>query len=223
MEAANEFTKRMAKTMEETCSALKMAAEEMARYHDAHHEEAEVFEVGDKVWLDGRNIKTSRPTKKLDDRWFGPFVIDKAASRNAYRLKLTPTFSKLYPVFHVSLLRRFVPDVIEERPRPTHPEPEIVDDEPEYEVEAILDSRLIRKHLHYLVSFKGYGPEENQWLPVENIHAPDLIADFHRLNPGAPRRVSAAVMHQLMFRKYEGLTELPKDTPPHHIPSIRRS
>lgn len=67
VEAANEFAKRMAQTMEETRSALKRAAEDMARFYDVDHQEAEVFQPGDKVWLDGRNINTDRPKKKLDD------------------------------------------------------------------------------------------------------------------------------------------------------------
>ena len=221
MEAASDFAKRMAQTMDETRSALKLAAEDMARFYDQDHREAEVFQPGDKVWLDGRNIKTVRPTKKMDDRWFGPFVIDKAVSRNAYKLKLTHAFAQLYPVFHVSLLRHFQPDQIAERPQHDHPEPELVDGEPEYEVKELLDSKLIRRRLHYLVSFKGYGPEDNQWLPEENLgNAREAIAEFHRLNPSAPRRISAAAMQALMFRKYENLTEvLP---PPKPITTISR-
>jgi hypothetical protein len=115
----------------------------MARFHDAHQGDNPTFQVGDKVWLDSRNLKTFRPSKKLDDHWFGPFPIEQVISRNAYKLKLTPAFRQIHPVFHVSLLRRYTPDAIEERPQPTHPEPEI-DEEGEmvYEVEQILDSRL---------------------------------------------------------------------------------
>ena len=213
MEAVNEFVERMAKVTEETRASLEMAAEDMARYYDVHHREAERFEAGDKVWLDSRNIKTTRPTKKLDDRWYGPFVVEKALSRNAYRLKLTKAFSKLYPVFHVSKLRRWTPDEISERPQPTRPEPELVNEELEYEVDQILNSRFQRGRIEYLVSFKGYGPEENEWLPADNINAPRLITHFHRQNPSAPRRVSREVMHALMFRRYENLTQ------PHPAPS----
>ena len=131
VEAANEFRDRMVKVMEETRASLKLAAEDMARYYDAHHQEAEVFQVGDKVWLDGRNIKTQRPTKKLDDRWFGPFKVTKVLSRAGYKLALTPAFAKLHPVFHVSLLRRFHPDQIAERPEPDRPGPVDVDGEKE--------------------------------------------------------------------------------------------
>lgn len=206
VEAANEFRDRMTQVMEETRSALKLAAEDMARYYDAHHQEADVFQVGDKVWLDGRNIKTQRPTKKLDDRWFGPFKVTKVLSRAGYKLALTPAFSKLHPVFHVSLLRRFHPDQIADRPDPDRPEPEEVEGELEYEVEKILDSKINRwKKLEYLISFKGYGPEDNEWISAEAVHAEDLVEEFHRLNPHAPRHFSQLVAQDCMFQNYEGL------------------
>jgi len=190
VEAATEFADRMARTILETQSALKQAADDMARYYDADRKEGEEFKVGDKVWLDARNIKTQRPAKKLDDRWFGPFPIQKVINRNAYRLKLPRTFRRVHPVFHISLLRRWTPDPIAERPKPHHPPPDIAaDGHVEYEVEVILDSRIRYRKLQYLVKWKGYGPEENSWQPVENlIHSPELIDEFHERNPRAPGR-----------------------------------
>lgn len=220
VEAVNEFTERMSKTIDETRSALKKAADDMARYYDASHQEAERFEVGDKVWLSGKNINTTRPTKKLDVKWHGPFAVEKVVSRNAYRLGLTKAYSKLYPVFHVSLLRRHHPDEISERLQLDRPEPELVGDHEEYQVNQVLNSRLRSRRLEYLVSFKGYGPEENEWLPEENLeNAKEAIADFRRKNPGAPRRISAVVMNELMFRAYENLTQPPPSAP---ISSITR-
>ena len=84
----------------------------------------------EKVWLDGRHIKTQRPMKKFNDHWFGPFRVQKVLSRNAYRLT----------------------DPITERPQPGQPEPILADNgEPEYEVEAILDSQMHYRKLQYLV------------------------------------------------------------------------
>ncbi|PRP72962.1 hypothetical protein PROFUN_16989, partial [Planoprotostelium fungivorum] len=49
----------------------------------------------------------------------------------------------------------------------------------EYEVEAILDVQKRYGKTQYLVSWKGYGPEENLWLPEDNLsNSPDLVADF---------------------------------------------
>jgi hypothetical protein len=211
VEAANEFAGRMGRVLEETRAALKQAASDMTRFYDTDHREAEVFEVGEKVWLDGRHIKTQRPMKKFDDRWFGPFRVQKVLSRNAYRLTLPHNFRHIHPVFHVSILRCWHPDPIAEHSQPDQPEPLLADNgEPEYEDETILDSRMHYRKLQYLVRWKGYGSEHNSWEPADNLaNAPELIAEFHRTNPSAPRRLSAASIQSLMFRRYEALTEAP--------------
>ena len=43
-----------------------LAADNMARFYDAHRREAPKYNVGDKVWLSSENIRTVRPMKKLD-------------------------------------------------------------------------------------------------------------------------------------------------------------
>ena len=50
------------------------------------------FSVGDKVWLNGKNIKTVQPSKKLDYKYFGPFVVLKSIKKQAYRLDLPKMF-----------------------------------------------------------------------------------------------------------------------------------
>ena len=105
----------------EAKAALAKAADDMKRFYDAHRTVVE-FEVGAKVWLDARDISTTRPTKKFDDKWFGPYKILAKISRNAYKLAL-PSSLKIHPVFHISRLRRFEADTIATRPRPTHPPP----------------------------------------------------------------------------------------------------
>jgi hypothetical protein len=203
-EAVEEFTSRIKKTTEEAQSALRQAAEDMARFHNAHRGKKTTFKVGEKVWLDSRNIKTNRPSKKLDDKWFGPFPIIEVISDNAYKLKLTPPFAKVHPVFNITLLRRFNPDEILNRPKQLHPAP-IIDEKGEeaYEVETILDSRLHRGRLEYLVSWKGYGPEHNSWEPERNVEgAKRHVSTFHRENPGAPRRISSLVWQEIPFNRY---------------------
>src|SRR5882724_8479920 len=46
------------------------------------------FKVGDTIWLDSRNIRTTRPSKKLDHRFLGPFPIVEKVSSHAFRLAL---------------------------------------------------------------------------------------------------------------------------------------
>lgn len=48
----------------------------------------ESFAPGNFVWLNSKNIKTRRPSKKLDHKRLGPFKIIKKVSENAFRLDL---------------------------------------------------------------------------------------------------------------------------------------
>jgi len=48
-----------------------------------------------------------------------------------------------------------------------------------YVVESILDKRVRRGEIEYLIKWKGYdNPEDNTWEPKGNCHCPDLIEDF---------------------------------------------
>ena len=49
------------------------------------------------------------------------------------------------------------------------PPPVVKDGVEEYKVEQIFDSWLFRGKLEYLVHWKGYGVEEDEWRPVEDI------------------------------------------------------
>ena len=78
--------------------------------------------------------------------------------------------------------------------------PDIVGGEERYEVEEVIDSRIYRKKLQYLVRWRGYGHEENSWLMEGDIDAPELIAKFYRTYPNAPRCISTLTFGQLGFR-----------------------
>ncbi|MBW0549555.1 hypothetical protein O181_089270 [Austropuccinia psidii MF-1] len=49
-------------------------------------------------------MKSTRPTKKLSERWLGPFPILKKVSTHAYHLKRPSQWKSIHPVFHISLL-----------------------------------------------------------------------------------------------------------------------
>ena len=145
------------------------------------------FAPGDKVWLLSANIRTERPSKKLDWKRLGPFTIDHRIGLQAYRLKLPPSM-RIHPVFHVSLLEPYVTSTIPGRIQPPPP-PVVVDNEnePEYEVEAILDSAYRRNKLYYKIQWKGYPVSEDSWQPASNVaNAPDIIRAFHARYPHQP-------------------------------------
>ena len=76
----------MSQMQEEAKATLEHAADEMAQYYDRQRSPMPVYKVGAKVWLNAQNYTTTRPTKKLDHKWLGPFVIKKVISPAAVKL-----------------------------------------------------------------------------------------------------------------------------------------
>ncbi|KAL0561626.1 hypothetical protein IC582_002066 [Cucumis melo] len=71
------------------------------------------FEVGDKVFLKVapmRGVLRFERRGKLSPRFVGPFEILERIGPVAYRLALPPSLSTVHDVFHVSMLRKYVPD-----------------------------------------------------------------------------------------------------------------
>jgi len=58
------------------------------------------------VWLLPRNIKTTRPSKKLDYKKIGPFKIVAKIGTSAYKLAL-PRSMAIHNTFHISLLEPY--------------------------------------------------------------------------------------------------------------------
>jgi hypothetical protein len=147
------------------------------------------FRIGDKVWLLRRNVKTTRPCDKLDFQRLGPFFISGKVNEVAFRLDL-PSHMHLHPVFHVSLLEPCATNSIPNRVVPPPPPLQLLDG-PEYEVEAVLDSKINRNKLYYLVDWFGYSPKDRTWEPAENLsNAQEIVAEFHRRYPDKPNNSS---------------------------------
>ena len=185
---AEDFADKLKAVHEEPALQLKTAKGRYKSQFDRHATPTPPFSVGDKVWLSRRNIKTKRPSRKLDVRHLGPFRISEAVgSRNlAFRLELPASMGKIHLVFHASLLEPYQESSRAKRLQELPP-PVEVEGELEYEVRGVLDSKMEREWLFYLVDWVGYGPEERTWEPATNVeHAKDAVADFHRAHPKRP-------------------------------------
>jgi len=107
VESVVEFVERIKKVHEEVEAALKKTQEEMKRYVDRGRKETEVWKKGDQVLLSTKDLVfKERPTKKLMERYVGPYVIEEVVSSNAVKLKL-PSSMRIHPVVNVSRIVQY--------------------------------------------------------------------------------------------------------------------
>src|SRR6266850_921850 len=140
------------------------------------------YTLGQKVWLKATNLKMSHPMVKLQAKCYGPFSITNIISHVTYQLSLLPQW-KIHNVFHAGYLLPYK-EMEEHGPNFPEPPPKLMEGEPEYEIERIVDMRCFRcnKKTQYKVQWKGYAEAHDSWEPVENIHAPELLEEYHREN-----------------------------------------
>lgn len=103
----------------------------MAASANAHRRPADLA-VGMKVWLATGHLPVRSGTRKLAEKWTGPFPITAQVTREAWRLALPSTW-KLHPVFHSSQLKPVIGE-----PRQTPPVQLEATPEAEYEVARVL-------------------------------------------------------------------------------------
>ena len=165
------------------------------KFHSAEHEiqanktrsAARDFQPGDLVWLSLKNVKSLRPSRKLDYKNAGPFKVLKAIGKYAFRLEL-PKSMKIHPVFHVSLLAPVAQDALPGQISGPVPPIEASEDDPEYEVEKITGTIWKDGEIIYVFRWKGYGPEDDWTIPASQASGfEELIKEFHELNPAEPR------------------------------------
>jgi hypothetical protein len=168
---------------------MKLAQEHQAEYANRKRLPAPSFNKGDKVWLKATNIRSLRPTKKLDAKYFGPFTILDKVSDLAYRLSLPHTMQGIHNVFHINLLEPYKPNTIPKRNQEPAP-PQVIQGQEWYVVDKILDAKRndrLREPMRYLIQWEGYGPEHNSWEPPSNLtNLAKELRQWHRKHPNKP-------------------------------------
>ena len=107
VESATEFVQRMKKVQEEAEAALKKTQKDIKRYADRERKETEEWKKGDQVLLSTKDLVfKERPTKKLTERYVGPYVIEEVVLTNMVKLRL-PSSMRIHPVVNVSRVVRY--------------------------------------------------------------------------------------------------------------------
>jgi len=172
VEVSKQMLDEMDHQMQTIRKDIKAAQDRQKQYADAKRS-VRTFEEGDMVFLRVRPKRSSISLgkyKKLSPRYCGPYVITRRIGDQAYKLLLPPQL-KVHNVFHVSLLKKYVPD-------PSH----VLDEDQialptqgqlELEPEKILDMRekALRNRVlrEFLVKWKFYPVEDATWEKEEDL------------------------------------------------------
>jgi len=116
------------------------------------------IEVGDHVFILAKFIKSTQPTKKLAEKYLGPFKVIGKPSTHSYLIKLPNHLHTIHPVFHILQIEPVPLSNIPNHVNPL-PSPIEINGSLEFEVAQILDSKLDQQRkdsLLYLVQWLGY-------------------------------------------------------------------
>ncbi|MBW0491574.1 hypothetical protein O181_031289 [Austropuccinia psidii MF-1] len=192
---SGKFSTKIQSVQQAVKEESESAIRRFKKYADRNRTIPPDFQPGHKVWLASKNIKPTRPTKKLSERWLGPFKVIKKIGSHAYHLKLPFQWNSVHPVLYVSLLEPFKQSRIPNRNQ-LPPPPALVEEKEEWGVSQVLDSKLKRGKLWYFVEWKGFSedPEITTWEQVSNLtNSPDLLKNFHSLYPEKPGPITSRV------------------------------
>lgn len=190
--AAGAFAAAMRTHIARAKRCMMAAQQRQKRYYDANRTDV-AYAIGTDMLLSSANLdlkvlKTG--TRKLAPKWVGPFKVTERVGPLGYRLAL-PASMKAHDVFHVCYLKPYRDDKRVQSP----PIPEMIDDEPEFEVETILDHRVTKRgrqrKLQYLLRFTGYGAEHDMWQD-DVSNCTELVQEYWDSKP-LTERLHAAV------------------------------
>jgi hypothetical protein len=145
------------------------------------------FSVGSEAYVHAEFFHVTQPSKKLTDKYLGPFKIIAQPGLSSFTLVLPDHMHTVHPVFHVSMLKLHTPSSIPHQTS-TPPPPVKVVGEPEYEIEHILDKKINQwwhDKLIYIV--KWLGNDKTSELPsTELANAQELVTEFHSMHLDKP-------------------------------------
>jgi len=108
---------------------------------DSRRQQPPDFQVRQLVFVRLQYFWTTRPSKKLSKKYLGPYEIIAQPSLQSSTLCLPDTMRAAHSVFHVSMLKPTTPNTFQQHSEPL-PAPVIINEELEYEISKIVDSKI---------------------------------------------------------------------------------
>ena len=166
---------RINQTQEIVMKRLQDAKISQAIQSNKRRRLAPEFSVGDQVLLSTKNLPLASSYQNIAPEWLGPLTITAAYPQtDYYTLHLPEDLTGIDLTFHVKLIKAYIPNHDKRFPSRKNtklgPLPEF-EHEDHYEIDKILKSKTDTKKgtIHYSIKWKGWGPENHTWEPVENI------------------------------------------------------
>jgi len=79
---------------------LRWAQDRIEHYANYSRQAAPKYRVGDRVYLDARNIPAMRPNRGLSAKNLGPYKVSAVSNQYAVVLDLPDCYKNVHPVFH---------------------------------------------------------------------------------------------------------------------------
>lgn len=176
--SGTKYVQRLREGQEFAQAAMASSQQRYEENTNRYRRQPEKFKVGDKVWLDLRNVKTPQLSKKL--AWLHA-KYEVVAVPDALTVELNVP-GKIHRRFHVELVKRAGDDPFPSQTRDDAQNPPIVDDleEPEYEIESILRARTIKHGRGTLrqALVKWVSWADPTWEPLEYIQDTAALDQF---------------------------------------------
>ena len=141
----------MQKIQEEVKVVLRKAQDKIKKFVDRKQSKGEEYKVGDLVLLSIKDLKQQmkgRQLEKLMEHFVGPYRIKGIISINVVELEL-PSSIRIHPIVNISQVHLYKPQV--EGQKKVLPKPVIIKGKEEFEVEKILNKRIVRGKKKFLV------------------------------------------------------------------------
>ena len=156
---------------------MTISQQEQEKTVNQMRQQVTAFKMGDKVWLDLRNVCTTQPSKKLDDK-HAKYTVTEMIDSHSFCLN---TSSGIHNVFHSDKLCLAASDpFLSQQTDDSHPPSEIINGEEEYEIEKILEHHMRRRRRgnlrEYLMKWSDYA--RSIWKPVTLLKNTAVLASY---------------------------------------------
>ncbi len=177
MTKVENIFEHMNKTLKFACKSLVKTWKQMMKQVNKHRKEVD-YKIESKMFLNERNIITTRFFKKLNDKMLDSFI-NLNFINSLYKLKLSK-FMHVHDVFHSDLLHSAVDDLLSDQ-KNEFSDSIMINDEDKWEIDDILNFRWYQRWLQYKVKWNDYDNDLN-WYNADDdkfMNIQKIIDDFH--------------------------------------------